>query len=1257
MKRITVLRRKLRKKLTVKTLSFIMAAGLLLLIVPFVAIAAGNESPQSGSGGEFRLFNGLYTATQITLSEDQEVFPTITADAGDAVSYKWQAYSAQSGQYVGIASGKSLKITLSLAKTYSNGSKSSFRCVATDAEGNQRISDVLTVIVTAADDGASESSPEDETLSTIETISLTEPTTAPQEDETDPTEPAGETTEDTTAEGTTTEAASEPTEADTEPTGATTAPQGTTTKKDSPTTAPATQPTEKVTSEDEPADGENDPIEGKLLDPLTDEDDSAPIRAMLLAPETRAVQRTMTFVIEGSNSYTVSQNAGESISVDAPYRSGHTFTGWTVSSPGELSADDKTALETQANNGNLTVPDYDVTFTATWSSSGTTSSSASYTIEYWLDDPDTGSYPSTPYQTVVVSGQTPGTVYTLTDAQQAFSDSALASYVTRESGSAGPKTIKGNSTTVYKLYFKRKTYTLHFDIPGIIDGSSATWSTAPEMTKNSGTYTSTYTITARYGQSVNALWPEYSDFNSPVSGGTTYQFGGIQLTNGTIICDNPRKLTSSIVNSSSQEYTFHVNWRTGLVAYQYRIRLDNDLSNEYFTVYVPSGHFVSDFLDTHSYPEIEGYTYQRATYRNGKFDLYYTSTKYQVIYENTSLSPTTGKKVGDTITKPRRNPFKLGGYTFAGWYADPELSIPMDWSITMPAHDLHVYARFTKNGKTYYSVTVYSYEGGDVLGTISVQSGETAPTTDAIRSYTREGYDFKGWYTLNGTTHVPFVFNHTQVSSNLTVYGDWQEPVTSYNLIINEQNGTAERTVPVPADTPLTQVKPSDPTNGDKTFDGWYTDAACSDGNEVTWSGNMTSDLQIYAKWVYNLTINEQNGTAERTVRVAVDTPLTQVKPSDPTNGDKTFDGWYTDAACSDGNEVTWSGNMTGDLHIYAKWVYSLTIHEANKAEPTTVKVVCNSPLNDAKPADPANTDIRFEGWYTDEACSDGNEVTWSGNMTSDLHIYAKLICDLIIYEQNGNDPTTVSVPYNTPLDSVKPADPTYEGYDFDQWFKNAACTAGNEVEWGDNLTAHMNIYAKWDIIVCTVSIYQTKDAAEPSYTNYWNYGQVIPGGFYQKPTGPDGYKFMGWKYETEDGDLPFVMGETQIKQRVMKIYADWAKKEINIRIVNNSANTNVYTVSGGRAPLRVVVAGGGSVTLKHVPFGSYTVTSTGWDYRSVYSLEGASITTVDDNDDATEDTEPNATFTVTGTGVSRSLNWLGLEASEKKSLTQYSGS
>ena len=45
---------------------------------------------------------------------------------------------------------------------------------------------------------------------------------------------------------------------------------------------------------------------------------------------------------------------------------------------------------------------------------------------------------------------------------------------------------------------------------------------------------------------------------------------------------------------------------------------------------------------------------------------------------------------------------------------------------------------------------------------------------------------------------------------------------------------------------------------------------------------------------------------------------------------------------------------------------------------------------------------------------------------------------------------------------TVKPTDPEWAGYEFGGWYTDAACTDGNEFEFGNTLSANTTVYAKW---------------------------------------------------------------------------------------------------------------------------------------------------------------------------------------------------
>ena len=91
MKKIAKLK-KLEKKLTVRTLSFIMAVGLLMLIVPFIALASDGESPDADAAGDFSLYSGFFTISQFNITDEQDSL-TVTAEEIDGASYLWQVYT------------------------------------------------------------------------------------------------------------------------------------------------------------------------------------------------------------------------------------------------------------------------------------------------------------------------------------------------------------------------------------------------------------------------------------------------------------------------------------------------------------------------------------------------------------------------------------------------------------------------------------------------------------------------------------------------------------------------------------------------------------------------------------------------------------------------------------------------------------------------------------------------------------------------------------------------------------------------------------------------------------------------------------------------------------------------------------------------------------------------------------------------------------------------------------------------------------
>jgi len=115
------------------------------------------------------------------------------------------------------------------------------------------------------------------------------------------------------------------------------------------------------------------------------------------------------------------------------------------------------------------------------------------------------------------------------------------------------------------------------------------------------------------------------------------------------------------------------------------------------------------------------------------------------------------KKYGGTITL--KNPTR-SGYTFKGWYADRKFKKKVT---KVKNKNVTLYAKWAKN----YKIT-YKLNGGKN----SKSNPKKASGTVKLKSPTRAGYVFKGWYTNKRLTKRVTKLSMTK---NRTVYAKWQK--------------------------------------------------------------------------------------------------------------------------------------------------------------------------------------------------------------------------------------------------------------------------------------------------------------------------------------------------------------------------------------------------------------------------------------------------------------------------------------------------
>ena len=107
------------------------------------------------------------------------------------------------------------------------------------------------------------------------------------------------------------------------------------------------------------------------------------------------------------------------------------------------------------------------------------------------------------------------------------------------------------------------------------------------------------------------------------------------------------------------------------------------------------------------------------------------------------------------------------------------------------------------------------------------------------------------------------------------------------------------------------------------------------------------------------------------------------------------------------------------------------------------------------KPADPTKTGYTFDGWYTEETCT--NPYDFDTSVQNALTLYAKWTINqytITFKPENGGEDTTITQDYGTAV--TAPANPTKTGYTFAGWDREIPATMPAE---------NMTVTARWTAV------------------------------------------------------------------------------------------------------------------------------------------------------------------------------------------------
>lgn len=220
----------------------------------------------------------------------------------------------------------------------------------------------------------------------------------------------------------------------------------------------------------------------------------------------------------------------------------------------------------------------------------------------------------------------------------------------------------------------------------------------------------------------------------------------------------------------------------------------------------------------------------------------------------------------------------------------------------------------------------------------------------------------------------------------------------------------------------------------------------------------------------YTVTFDSNGGSAVEAQTVKFGQKAT--RPDDPTKeGDETFTGWYTE----DDELYDFSLGVTTDIALHAVWtdevVNYIIEYELNGGTAPTTANPTSFTLGDTAttlnaPTPP--TGKRFVKWAkTNNATAAAvtainNELFAELNAGATVTLYAIYENTYTVTFNSMSGSTVQSQEIAEGAKATKPANPTRDGYTFDSWYTDSACSMRNEYDFNSEVTEGITLYARW---------------------------------------------------------------------------------------------------------------------------------------------------------------------------------------------------
>ena len=488
---------------------------------------------------------------------------------------------------------------------------------------------------------------------------------------------------------------------------------------------------------------------------------------------------------------------GAPINVGTPQKPGYTFTGWSGEIP-------KT----------MPVIENPLSFTAKWEK-GT----AGFTVVFWYENPnpnEDGSYGYSVVGTFKPGNAAPGTKKSSGDYQNQSFDGRDDKHFTYNADKAETVTVNGDGSTVLNVYYTRNTYTLTFR-----ELTCSRW-----HTHNNSCYKVHKTITAKYQADIHSNFP-IKDKNDTIwwdvpDGCESFKadtmLGSVDTMPGENIVFEKSSAQSGAV---LYYYIETLGDETGTYTHDgknFKLYKQITLEKECQLTYSEEFHNITGFTQWWSDPKFDkleqggvayagyhdgGWFGSSYYYINDKNYLCYTRNSYNLSFYNYN-EVVDGKGGSVQYEAPLSNYYfvpdypdnlEKNAYVFAGWYttsgcyegSEADLS-----TLTMPASDLVLYAKWvpkTHTVKTYLTKDVLDNNGQAIQTWTEVPHGTAV--TDPPANPEREPYTFVGWFYISDTDEEKAFDFSMPVNRDLNLYAKWRADVNvDYVIHYQLENGT-----------------------------------------------------------------------------------------------------------------------------------------------------------------------------------------------------------------------------------------------------------------------------------------------------------------------------------------------------------------------------------------------------------------------------------------------------------------------------------